>query len=102
MWWSMESNISDYRSPTSLPFLMLALPVVAMTLTFGTVRVAQPQALETSPPGPSRGMNIESVATAGDVNGDGCSHVIVGAPYYDNGQENEGRALVYHGSANGL
>jgi hypothetical protein len=42
---------------------MPALPVVPMTLTFGTVR---------------------------------------GAPYYDNGQESEGRALVYHGSANGL
>ncbi|MFH0980802.1 MAG: integrin alpha [Planctomycetota bacterium] len=43
-----------------------------------------------------------SVATAGDVNGDGRSDVIVGAPYYDNGQPDEGRAFVYHGSASGL
>ncbi len=43
-----------------------------------------------------------SVATAGDVNGDGYSDVIVGADYYDNGQSNEGRAFVYHGSAAGL
>ena len=43
-----------------------------------------------------------SVATAGDVNGDGCSDVIVGAPQYSNGQANEGRAFVYHGSAEGL
>ncbi len=43
-----------------------------------------------------------SVATAGDVNGDGYSDVIVGAPYYDNGQTDEGRAYVYHGSASGL
>ena len=43
-----------------------------------------------------------SVGTAGDVNGDGYSDVIVGAPYYANGQGNEGRALVYHGSATGL
>jgi hypothetical protein len=43
-----------------------------------------------------------SVATAGDVNGDGYSDVIVGAPYYDNGQSDEGRAYVYHGSAGGL
>jgi CSLREA domain-containing protein len=43
-----------------------------------------------------------SVATAGDVNGDGYSDVIVGAPYYDNGETNEGRAYVYHGSATGL
>jgi hypothetical protein len=40
-----------------------------------------------------------SVAGAGDVNGDGYDDVIVGAASYDNGQENEGRAYVYHGSA---
>ena len=40
-----------------------------------------------------------SVATAGDVNGDGYSDVIVGARLYDNGQTDEGRAFVYHGSA---
>jgi len=43
-----------------------------------------------------------SVASAGDVNGDGCSDVIVGAYYYDNGETDEGRAYVYHGSATGL
>ncbi|MBK9332673.1 MAG: FG-GAP repeat protein [Ignavibacteria bacterium] len=43
-----------------------------------------------------------SVATAGDVNGDGYSEVIVGAPYYDNGQTDEGGVFVYHGSINGL
>ncbi|MFN0149649.1 MAG: FG-GAP-like repeat-containing protein [bacterium] len=43
-----------------------------------------------------------SVATAGDVNGDGFSDVIVGAWFYDSGQPNEGRAFVYHGSAGGL
>jgi hypothetical protein len=43
-----------------------------------------------------------SVATAGDVNGDGYSDVIVGAPFYDNGETTEGRAFVYHGSATGL
>ncbi|MEW5988264.1 MAG: integrin alpha [Chloroflexota bacterium] len=43
-----------------------------------------------------------SVATAGDVNGDGYDDVIVGAVSYDNGQQDEGRALVYHGSAAGL
>jgi hypothetical protein len=42
------------------------------------------------------------VATAGDVNGDGYADVIVGAPYYANGQTDEGRASVYHGSASGL
>ncbi|MDW8328155.1 MAG: integrin alpha, partial [Anaerolineales bacterium] len=43
-----------------------------------------------------------SVASAGDVNGDGYSDVIVGARYFDNGETNEGRAFVYHGSASGL
>nr|MBP6432089.1 FG-GAP repeat protein [Ferruginibacter sp.] len=44
-----------------------------------------------------------SVASAGDVNGDGYSDVIVGASYYDDGVNfNEGRAFVYHGSAAGL
>jgi hypothetical protein len=43
-----------------------------------------------------------SVAPAGDVNGDGFSDVIVGAPSYDNGQVNEGRAFLYLGSAAGL
>ena len=43
-----------------------------------------------------------SVSTAGDVNGDGCADVVVGAPFYDNGQADEGRAYVYHGSATGL
>ena len=43
-----------------------------------------------------------AVASAGDVNGDGYADVVVGAPYYDNGEANEGRAFVYHGSASGL
>jgi hypothetical protein len=42
------------------------------------------------------------VATAGDVNSDGYSDVIVGAPLYDNGQADEGRAFVYLGGASGL
>jgi hypothetical protein len=43
-----------------------------------------------------------SVANAGDVNGDGFSDLIVGAPGYANGELAEGRALVYHGSATGF
>ncbi len=44
----------------------------------------------------------ESVASAGDVNGDGYGDVIVGAPLYDAGTVNEGGAFVFHGSASGL
>ena len=44
-----------------------------------------------------------SVASAGDVNGDGYSDVIVGAYAFDDGPNaNEGRAYVYYGSASGL
>ncbi|MFO0690053.1 MAG: FG-GAP-like repeat-containing protein [Myxococcota bacterium] len=44
----------------------------------------------------------KSVASAGDVNGDGYADVIVGAPGYDNGQLDEGAAFVFLGSATGI
>jgi len=44
----------------------------------------------------------ESVSGAGDVNGDGYDDVIVGARQYDNGEDDEGRAFVFLGSAAGL
>ncbi len=43
-----------------------------------------------------------AIGTAGDVNGDGYADVIIGADRYDNGQTDEGRAVVYYGSASGL
>ncbi len=43
-----------------------------------------------------------SVASAGDVNGDGFDDVIIGASGYDNGQESEGGAFAYYGSPTGL
>lgn len=44
-----------------------------------------------------------SVSSAGDVNGDGYSDVIIGGPEYDvAGGTNEGRAYVYHGAPNGI
>jgi len=39
-----------------------------------------------------------SVAGAGDINGDGFNDVIVGARYYDNGEEDEGMAFLCTGS----
>jgi hypothetical protein len=50
---------------------------------------------ESDQPGANFGL---SVATAGDVNGDGFSDIIAGAPQYDNGEENEGSAFLYHGN----
>ncbi|MBU0674245.1 MAG: FG-GAP repeat protein [Proteobacteria bacterium] len=43
-----------------------------------------------------------SIASAGDVNGDGYSDVLVGASWYGNGQLREGRAFLYLGSSSGL
>ena len=40
-----------------------------------------------------------SVSTAGDVNGDGYSDVIVGALYNDTGGTDAGRAYIYFGGA---
>ncbi len=43
-----------------------------------------------------------SACTAGDVNGDGYSDVLVAAPFYDNGQADEGRVFCYGGNEDGL
>ncbi|MBZ0271072.1 FG-GAP-like repeat-containing protein [bacterium] len=43
-----------------------------------------------------------SVASAGDVNGDGYADIAVGAPTHAGDQFREGRALVFYGSAAGL
>lgn len=43
-----------------------------------------------------------SVSGAGDVNGDGISDVVVGAPRYQNGQTFEGAVFIYHGTTTGI
>jgi hypothetical protein len=43
-----------------------------------------------------------SVASAGDVNGDGYADVVVGAALYDEPLVNEGKAFLYLGSSTGL
>ncbi|MBI5508202.1 MAG: FG-GAP repeat protein, partial [Deltaproteobacteria bacterium] len=53
--------------------------------------------------GNQAGANLgASVASAGDVNGDGYGDVVIGAPGFDDDQSNEGRAFVYLGAAGGL
>ncbi len=43
-----------------------------------------------------------SVATVGDVNGDGFDDFSVSSIWYSNGESSEGRAFIYAGSASGL
>ena len=43
-----------------------------------------------------------SLASAGDMNHDGYDDVLIGAPGYGNGEVNEGRVYLYHGSPSGL
>ncbi|MBT3222710.1 MAG: hypothetical protein HN348_26850, partial [Proteobacteria bacterium] len=55
-------------------------------------------------PGPHQASSSfgESVSAAGDVNGDGYGDVVVGAPYFSNGEDKEGGAFLYFGSNGGL
>jgi hypothetical protein len=43
-----------------------------------------------------------SVASAGDVNGDGYADIVIGAPAQEAGATREGNVFVYHGSASGI
>ncbi|MCE7058539.1 FG-GAP-like repeat-containing protein [Dyadobacter sp. CY343] len=42
------------------------------------------------------------VSSAGDINKDGFSDIVIGAHMYDKGQSNEGAAFIYLGSAQGI
>ena len=42
-----------------------------------------------------------SIASAGDVNGDGYPDLIAGAPYWTNTASSEGRVMVYYGNSTG-
>ena len=52
--------------------------------------------------GQASASSAAALSFAGDVNGDGYEDVVIGAPGYDNGQVDEGRALLFLGGAAGL
>ena len=70
----------------------------AYPLTVDPVVTAAAWTAESNNAGAVMGM---SVATAGDVNGDGYSDIIVGAPLYSNGEINEGATWLYLGGPSG-
>lgn len=53
-------------------------------------------------PNRSHAMFGWSVSRLGDLNGDGCDEVLIGAKLFDNGQREEGVAAIYFGSPKGL
>jgi hypothetical protein len=55
-----------------------------------------------APPDETGGFFGKSVAGAGDVNDDGYADVIVGAPFYNLGEWNEGAVFVFLGSTAGI
>ena len=55
--------------------------------------------IESNTPGAHFG---ESMASAGDVNGDGIEDLVVGAPYYSDGEYNEGAVFLFLGRPEGL
>lgn len=61
--------------------------------TFNAVADAQ---LESANPGVRFG---SAVTGAGDVNGDGFADIVIGSPFYANGQTDEGAAFLYFGGA---
>src|SRR5437762_8000747 len=52
---------------------------------------------------PQSGANFGySVASAGDVNGDGYADIVVGARFYDEGEADEGKVFLYLGGPSGI
>ena len=43
-----------------------------------------------------------AISTAGDVNGDRCADIIIGAPKWEDGETEEGAAWIYHGGDSGV
>jgi hypothetical protein len=110
--YSAVSSSAPVLSGQALPAIVLLDPqrnadrrtAVAQELRNASAAVAS---LPTTPNWVAEGNQVDafygrSVGTAGDVNGDGYADLIVGAPGYDGGAEDEGRAYVYYGGPTGL
>lgn len=84
--------------PTSTRFFTTLINLLFSAALISTV-FAQSPSPSTVLTGPSIGSKFGfNIATAGDINGDGYSDVLVGAPSYDS----RGAVFVYMGSPNGL
>ncbi|MCF2502525.1 FG-GAP-like repeat-containing protein [Dyadobacter sp. CY107] len=65
----------------------------------GVISLANPTVVYTNKSNARMGT---SVSSAGDVNGDGYADIILGAPFYTNGQKDEGAIMISLGSATGI
>lgn len=73
-----------------------------ITTTVGTTTGIPTNAFWTAESDQTNGFMGQSVGSIGDVNGDGISDVVVGAPGYQDGQIEEGAVFIWHGGSGGV
>jgi len=86
--------------------LVASLSIIAIALVLAGASASESRAALTgawTAEGNQAGANFGyAVATAGDVNGDGKSDLLIGAPFFDGAQVDLGRVSIYHGGPSGL
>ena len=96
-----DVNADNYDDVIVRVYSSLSGPDGHLYLYYGSesgIDGAEPDVVEAMADFPGAG----SVGSAGDVNGDGYSDLIIGSDRYENGQAEEGRAVLHAGSGSGL
>lgn len=83
----IQVDVKDATYPVTIdPIVANGNPLNAKTVVKGSQQFAQ----------------LGYAAASGDVNGDGYSDVVIGAPGYTHGEANEGAVFVFYGSSRGV
>lgn len=83
----IQVDVKDAAYPVTIdPIVANGNPLNAKTVIKGNQQFAQ----------------LGYAAASGDVNGDGYSDVVIGAPGYSHGEANEGAVFVFYGSTRGI